>query len=113
PQGLTSLATTASKSITQTGATCTLTPIGTAMVNWSEGVCVPFPTLWNDTTGTAAPTWPPTMRGPAVVVAAGADETMGGGEAAPSWVSSRAGRATANATAAVPSRAVRSCVTTC
>jgi hypothetical protein len=33
PHGLTSLATTASKSTTQTGATWTLTPIGTAIVN--------------------------------------------------------------------------------
>ena len=56
PHGFTSLATTTSKSTTHRGATWTLTPIGTAIVNWSDGVCVPLPTLWNDTTGTAAPT---------------------------------------------------------
>src|SRR6185436_5434006 len=102
PHGFTSLATTTSKSTTQTGATWTLTPIGTAIVNWSDGVCVPLPTLWNDTTGTAAPTWPPTMRGPLGAAGVGVAATTGGGvpEAA-SWVSARAGMATAKVTAAV------------
>src|SRR6185436_1248389 len=105
PQGFTSLATTTSKSTTQTGATWTLTPMGTAMVNWSDGVIVVLPTLWNDTTGTAAPTWPPTMRGPLGAVGVGVAATTGGGvAAAPSWVSARAGMATAKVTAAVANR---------
>src|SRR3954470_7602463 len=76
PHGLTSLATTTSKSTTHTGATCTLTPIGTAIVNWSDGVRVVWPSLWNDTTGTAAPTCPPTIRAPEGAVG-GVDATTG------------------------------------
>src|SRR4029453_1031678 len=87
PHGLTSLATTTSKSTTQTGATWTLTPIGTAIVNWSDGVCVVLPTLWKHPPGPAAPTWPPTMRVPPGADAVGAAATTGGGMAAPaaSW----------------------------
>ena len=92
PHGFTSLATTTSKSTTQRGATWTLTPIGTAIVSWSDGVCVVLPTLWNDTTGTAAPTWPPTMRGPLGGGGVGAAATTGGGAgAAASWAWARAG----------------------
>src|SRR4029079_12143403 len=102
PHGFTSLATTTSKSTTHSGATCTLTPIGTAIVNWSDGVWVGLPTLWKDSTGTAAPTWPPTMRGPDVATGAGVEETTGGGgPAGASWVSARAGEAAARITAAV------------
>src|SRR6266496_842295 len=101
PHGFTSLATTASKSTTQTGATCTLTPIGTAIVNWSDGVCVVLPTLWNDTTGTAAPTWPPTMRGPVDGVGVGVAASTGGGVEAASWARAPAGKAAASITAAV------------
>src|SRR4249920_2145521 len=85
PHGFTSLAATTSKSTTHTGATCTLTPIGTAIVNWSDGVWVVLPSLWNDTTGTAAPTCPPTMRGPFAAVGVGAAATTGGGVADASW----------------------------
>src|SRR3954463_12415142 len=112
PHGLTSLATTASKSTTQTGATCTLTPIGTAIVNWSDGVCVVLPSLWNDTTGTAAPTCPPTMRGPFVPVGVGAAATTGGGVADASWAETRAGKAAASITAPVANNDIRTVLTT-
>src|SRR5262249_36386339 len=103
PSGLTSLAAITSKSTTHEGETWTLTPIGTAIVNWSDGVCVVLPTLWNDTTGTAAPTCPPTMRVPLDGGGVGAAATPGGGVAAgapdASWVSARAGAAAASVTA--------------
>src|SRR6478735_8497943 len=100
PHGFTSLAATTSKSTTHAGATCTLTPIGTAIVNWSDGVCVVLPTLWNDTTGTAAPTCPPTMRGPLAGAGVGVAATTGGGvDAAASRAWARAGKA-ASSTAA-------------
>src|SRR6186713_3070816 len=94
PHGFTSLAATTSKSTTHAGATCTLTPIGTAMVNWSDGVIVVLPVLWNDTTGTAAPTWPPTMRGPVAGAGVGVVATTGAGTVpAASWADARAGKA--------------------
>src|SRR3954453_22326886 len=101
PHGLTSLATTASKSTTQTGATCTLTPIGTAIVNWSDGVCVVLPTLWNDTAGTAAETFPPTMRGPVDGAGVGVAASTGGGMEAASCAWARAEKAVVSITTAV------------
>src|SRR6185369_15594532 len=59
----------------------------------------------NDTTGTAAPTWPPTMRGPLGAAAVGAAATTGGGAPAPaaSWARADTGIVTARARAAAGS----------
>src|SRR3954470_22262206 len=98
PNGLTALATTTSKSTTHRGETWTLTPIGTAIVNWSDGVCVVLPTLWNDTTGTAAPTCPPTMRGPEGGCGVGVAASTGGGMEAASCAWARAEKAVVSIT---------------
>src|SRR6185436_8710769 len=107
PHGLTLLATTTSKSTTHNGATWTLTPIGTAIVNWSDGVWVVLPVLWNDTTGTAAPTWPPTMRVSLDAGGAPLAATTGAG-AAGSCAWAGAGMRAASATATVANRNGRS-----
>src|SRR5579871_4113127 len=91
---------------------CTVTPIGTASVSWSDGVCVVLPRWWNETSGTATPMWPPTMRGAGAsgvvtgggIVAIGGGGATAGGGAVASWAAAGAAMNMASATSPTPTR---------